>query len=163
VDKVGDAGFVVLDRDNAGGLLDSFRANAAGKRSFVALFSCSSGEMMPRSSDWPPDLFTACLPTPAKVAVIWHSRNYYCFSTGPLHPLPASVADGLVEIRHQKASEQSEALQGTFQQLLPRNVRSGPARVHLSRSTSVDLLIPARVSSQFAGNSFSRQSAASFC
>jgi hypothetical protein len=94
VDKVGDAGFVVLDHDNPGGLLDSFRANAAGKRSFVALFSCSSGEMMPRSSDWPPDLFTACLTTPAKVAVIWHSRNYYCFSTGPLHPLLVSVPDG---------------------------------------------------------------------
>jgi hypothetical protein len=102
VDKVGDAGFVVLDRDNAGGLLDSFRAVAAGKRSFVALCSCSSGEMMPRSSDWPPDPFTACLTTPAKVALIWHSRNYFCFSTGPLHPLPIGLADDLTRDRQAK-------------------------------------------------------------
>ncbi|OHS94972.1 hypothetical protein TRFO_38834 [Tritrichomonas foetus] len=53
----------------------------------VAFFSCGEYEMLPRSTDYPTDLFTSCLTSPARVALVWHSRHYYCFQSGSLQPI----------------------------------------------------------------------------
>jgi hypothetical protein len=77
----------VFDRDDAGSLLEDFKA-VAQDDSMTGFFSCGKKERIPRSDDYPLDIFTACLTTPARMAILFHSRNYFCFSTAPLTPLP---------------------------------------------------------------------------
>ena len=85
----------VIERDNAGSLLNVVKQYAQEKeetdpsKPFDAtlFFSCSEGEQMPKSADYPIDLFTSCLTSPSRMALIWHSRNYFCFQSGCLQPL----------------------------------------------------------------------------
>ena len=95
IEASGEASLFVFDCDKAGLLLSpfmetyNFKKNQTNSKSLnsVAFFSCSSGETMPRTSDYPLDFFTSCLTSPARIALIWHSRNYYCFQNGSLQPL----------------------------------------------------------------------------
>jgi hypothetical protein len=43
---------------------------------------------MPRSPNISVDIFTACLIGPIRVALLFHSGQYYCFSPGPLELIP---------------------------------------------------------------------------
>lgn len=84
----------VIDCDNAGLLLPTYEEfiktkNAQQvKTDLFAFFSCGANEKLPRSPELPFDLFTSCITTPARTALLWHSRHYYCFKNGPLKPLP---------------------------------------------------------------------------
>ncbi|OHT13197.1 hypothetical protein TRFO_16754 [Tritrichomonas foetus] len=87
----------IFDRDNSGSLLEVVKKYAEEKPfDAVMFFSCSEGEMMPRSTDYPVDLFTSCLTSPAKIALIWHSRHYFCFQSGCLQTLPTFFLNDLI-------------------------------------------------------------------
>lgn len=85
----------IIDRDNSGALLkivNEFMKKSKDDNKPINdgcfFFSCSENELMPRSKDYPVDLFTTCLTSPAKIALIWHSRHYFCFQSGCLQTLP---------------------------------------------------------------------------
>ncbi|OHT01345.1 hypothetical protein TRFO_07577 [Tritrichomonas foetus] len=83
----------VIDCDNAGILLPTYESFVNSKNlenvktDIMAFFACGANEKLPRSPGLPFDLFTSCITTPARTALLWHSRHYYCFKNGPLHPL----------------------------------------------------------------------------
>lgn len=89
----------IIDCDNAGLLLPTYdkfvntRNNEKLKTDIFAFFSCGALEKLPRSPGLPFDLFTSCITTPARTALLWHSRHYYCFKNGPLRPLPIDFFD----------------------------------------------------------------------
>ena len=93
-DLAGDHVTYVFDRDRSGALLPSIvewveqtKLTDHPATDFVAFFSCGANEVMPRSTSLPLDFFSACLTSPARVALIWHSRRYCNFPSGPLQPL----------------------------------------------------------------------------
>lgn len=92
-------GLHIIDCDNAGLLLPTYeqfvnsRNNEKVKSDIFAFFSCGALEKLPRSPGLPFDLFTSCITTPARTALLWHSRHYYCFKNGPLRPLPIDFFD----------------------------------------------------------------------
>ncbi|EAX98677.1 hypothetical protein TVAG_432270 [Trichomonas vaginalis G3] len=104
----------ILDCDNAGALINAYRsfisdkADSGIKMDLFAFFACGSRERLPRSPDLPHDVFTSCMTTPARIALLWHSRHYYCFKNGPLRPLntdlfkssPNSILDDISLILH---------------------------------------------------------------
>lgn len=75
----------VFEYDRCGQLLELFKSNP--NIDSYAFFACDSNQILPRSSELPIDLFTSCMTTPARMALLWHSRHYYCFKNGPLKPL----------------------------------------------------------------------------
>ena len=83
----------VIDCDNAGVLLPTYQKFVEKRNSnnlnsdIFAFFACGAAEKLPRSPGLPFDLFTSCMTTPARTALLWHSRHYYCFKNGPLRPL----------------------------------------------------------------------------
>ncbi|EAY13810.1 hypothetical protein TVAG_468260 [Trichomonas vaginalis G3] len=77
----------IFDCDNSGSLLPYIKEQDSD---IYAFFSDSDGEFIPRSNGLPADLFTSCLMTPAQMALLWHSRHYFCFKNGPLTPLNTS-------------------------------------------------------------------------
>lgn len=112
----GDQTCVIFDRDNAGELLRTVETFVAAKPKppdLVALFSCREGELMPRSMEYPSDIFTACLTTPARVALTWHSRHYFCFSSGPLQPLSQFFVEEMSADPERKAK-----MQGLFDHVM---------------------------------------------
>lgn len=104
----------ILDCDNAGALINSYRsfindkAESGIKMDLFAFFACGTREKLPRSPDLPHDIFTSCMTTPARIALLWHSRHYYCFKNGPLRPLstdffrssPNNILDDISLILH---------------------------------------------------------------
>lgn len=86
----------IFDCDNSGFLLNNVNEYVKEKSKIdktklfegFFFFSCSENESMPRSTDYPVDFFTSCLTSPARVALLWHSRHYFCFQSGCLQPLP---------------------------------------------------------------------------
>ena len=106
----GEPSCFVFDRDNAGELLNVVEKYVSEKGKapdVIALFSCREGEIMPRSTDYPSDLFTACLTTPARIAMMWHSRHYYCFRSGPLQPLSQFFVEDMGAVPEKKAKLES--------------------------------------------------------
>lgn len=89
----GNPAIFIFDRDYAGALFNAFvkcisaRQQEGKELDIIGFFSCDEKQKMPRSTNLPIDIFTACLTTPARIALSWHSRRYFCFKTGPLHPL----------------------------------------------------------------------------
>jgi len=89
-----ECGIHIIDCDYAGRLFDKYNeilydqyVYRGDSNDFFAFFSCSPNEKMPRSSDLPNDLFSSCIMSPAKMAILWHSCHYFCFSSGPLQIL----------------------------------------------------------------------------
>lgn len=76
----------IFDFDYCGVLYKEFQKLPKDTDTF-AFFACSEKEKLPKSSDLPSDIFTACMITPARMALLWHSWHYYCFKNGPLKPL----------------------------------------------------------------------------
>lgn len=90
LDIFGESSLYIFDRDKAGSLFPIFSEYAQSKNLenyLIAFFACGANELLPRSSDYPIDLFTSCLNSPARIALVWHSRQYFCFQSGSLQPL----------------------------------------------------------------------------
>lgn len=86
----GESSLFIFDRDKAGSLYPIFSEYAQSKNlesHLISFFACGENELLPRSSDYPIDLFTSCLNSPARIALVWHSRQYFCFQSGSLQPL----------------------------------------------------------------------------
>lgn len=84
----------IFDCDKSGSLKPFIEEYAQQNQTDTfAFFSDSDGECIPRSSGLPTDLFTSCLTTPARMALLWHSRHYFCFKNGPLTPLNTSFQE----------------------------------------------------------------------
>lgn len=107
LENSGNSQTYVFDCDNSGYLLHIINdfIKEKSKNSKTNLFdgffflSCSEGESMPRSTDYPVDLFTSCLTSPARVALLWHSRHYFCFQSGCLQPLPTFFVEDMNDKR----------------------------------------------------------------
>ena len=97
--SLGDSCSIIIDRDRAGLLktpiLNYYQSRQSSN--FVAFFSCLNDQIMPSSSNFPKDIFTSCLTTPARISLLYHSRNYYCFKDGPLFPLSTYFIDQYTE------------------------------------------------------------------
>lgn len=107
-------GVHIIDCDCAGTLLPTY-ANFVTERKensietdLFAFFSCGAREKLPRSPGLPSDIFSSCMTTPARMALLWHSRHYYCFKNGPLCPLninffentPSSIINEISLVLH---------------------------------------------------------------
>ena len=90
IEQAGYCSLFIFDCDNAGSLIPFFQET---KNDVFAFFAVDEGEIIPRSCGLPADLFTACLITPARMALLWHSRHYFCFKNGPLKPLTPFFPD----------------------------------------------------------------------
>ena len=104
----------IIDCDFAGMLAPTYysfisdRADSGNEVDLFAFFACGAREKLPRSPGLPFDLFTSCMTTPARTALLWHSRHYYCFKNGPLRPLepdffekaPSSIINEITLILH---------------------------------------------------------------
>ncbi|OHT03870.1 hypothetical protein TRFO_01600 [Tritrichomonas foetus] len=86
-------GVHIIDCDYSGTLYPTYNDSfedyefTMQQMNFFAFFSCSGNQKVPQSPGLPNDLFSSCLITPAKMALLWHSRHYFCFSAGSLTPL----------------------------------------------------------------------------
>ena len=93
----------IIECDHAGLLIPVYNnfiisKHSSGKPSDIfAFFSCSEMERMPHSPGLPSDIFTSCMTTPAKMALLWHSRHYHYFNDGPLRPLSTDFYSGCPE------------------------------------------------------------------
>ena len=89
---IGDCCTLIIDDDYSGNLLKpliEYVNNSKNEIDIVAFFSCQSDEVMPLSKNFPTDIFTSCMTTPGRMALVNHSRNYFCFSDSALQPIPA--------------------------------------------------------------------------
>lgn len=93
IENSGNSPTFIFDCDNSGYLLNIIKEKSYDG---IFFFSCSEGESMPRSADYPVDLFTSCLTSPARVAVLWHSRHYFCFQSGSLQPIPTFFVEDMI-------------------------------------------------------------------
>jgi hypothetical protein len=82
----------IFECDNCGALLSSFE-NLPKETDTFAFFACQESERLPRLTGLPNDLFSSCLISPARTALLWHSRHYYAFKNGPLRPLVPFFVD----------------------------------------------------------------------
>lgn len=76
----------IFECDNSGLFLPVFQKLPPDTDTF-AFFACGPNQKLPHASGLPIDLFTSCMTTPSRMALLWHSRHYYCFKNGPLKPL----------------------------------------------------------------------------
>ncbi|EAY13219.1 hypothetical protein TVAG_097890 [Trichomonas vaginalis G3] len=79
----------IFDADFSGLLFDDFSDPTIQSDRF-GFFSCGPKENLPHRIGLPSDLFTSCLLTPAFVAMLWGSRQFYAFTSGGLHEFPLS-------------------------------------------------------------------------
>ena len=79
----------IFDADYSGLLYDE-PSNPNLHQDRFAFFSCGPKENLPHRIGLPADLFTSCLLTPAYVALLWGSRQFYAFTAGGLHEFPLS-------------------------------------------------------------------------
>jgi len=87
--KISKPLLLIIEKDRAGAILpilEKFIHNSP-RSNIIAFFSCMENQNMPKSNNLPNDLFNACLSTPSQIALLWHSRHYFCFHNGPLQPL----------------------------------------------------------------------------
>lgn len=77
----------IFDADYSGLLFREF-ADPNSKSDRFAFFSCGPSERVPHKIGLPSDLFTSCLLTPANVAILWGSRQFYSFMTGGVREIP---------------------------------------------------------------------------
>ncbi|EAY21112.1 hypothetical protein TVAG_282820 [Trichomonas vaginalis G3] len=90
IDKTAAFGIHIIDCDFAGSIYQKYIHNLTNqtvKTNFYAFFSSSPTERNPRSPGLPADLFSSCLNSPGKMALLWHSSHYFCFKSGPLQPI----------------------------------------------------------------------------
>ena len=100
IENCGNYSIFIFDCDNSGSLLTDFlreKSKSEKTKNFdsIFFFSCSEKETMPRSTDYPVDFFTSCLTSPSRVALLWHSRHYFCFQSGCLQPLPTFFVEDM--------------------------------------------------------------------
>ena len=134
----------IIDCDNAGALMSAYNSYISDKKDsgkstdLFAFFSCGQREKLPRSPGLPHDIFTSCMTTPARIALFWHSRHYYCFKNGPLRPLapdffqnaPSGVLEDIGLILHRLV--EAMAFEVFDPQLFMRVFRSDPSIAHLA-------------------------------
>ena len=134
----------IIDCDHAGALLPAYKSFIEDKREkgataeLFAFFSCGARERLPRSPGLPHDIFTSCMTTPARIALLWHSRHYYCFKNGPLRPLqtdffqnsPPGVLDDISLILHRLV--EAMAFEVFDPDTFMRVFRSDPSIAHLA-------------------------------
>ena len=91
--ETGVCGVHVIDCDFAGSLHSTYlkylteQKESGNKTDLFAFFACGERQVVPRSPGLPSDLFSSCLISPAKTALLWHSWHYFCFRQGALYPL----------------------------------------------------------------------------
>lgn len=109
LEAAGETTGFIFDRDDAGSLFKSvvsYINERETKPDLVAFFSCSEGETMPRYNDYPIDLFSSCLNSPAKTALLWHSKHYFCFNCGLLQPLNTFFFENIDDLEEKKRVEE---------------------------------------------------------
>ena len=82
----------IFECDKCGALSECFEGLKKDVDTF-AFFACDKNEVLPKSNDLPIDMFSSCLTSPARMALLWHSRRYYGFQNGPLKPLSMSFVE----------------------------------------------------------------------
>lgn len=93
IEQTATRGIHIIDCDFAGSIYPEYKnvlnqlREKNRKTNIFAFFSCSANERNPRSSGLPADLFSSCLNSPGKMALLWHSSHYFCFKSGPLQPI----------------------------------------------------------------------------
>jgi regulator-associated protein of mTOR len=93
IKRTAACGIHIVDCDFAGSLMPKYNQmlteldERGYNVNFFAFFSCRADERNPRSPGLPSDLFSSCLNSPGKMALLWHSSHYYCFKNGPLKPI----------------------------------------------------------------------------
>jgi len=89
----------IIDCNYAGLLIPTYSAFIQDRydqnleSDLVAFFACSHSELIPKITGLPSDLFSSCLVSPAKTAILWHSKHYYSLNCQPLAPLDISTID----------------------------------------------------------------------
>ena len=146
---VGNCSTIIIDDDYSGSLLEPLIKYVENNKSkdidIVAFFSCQKDEFMPLSKNFPTDIFTACMTTPGKMALVCHSRNYFCFSETTLQPLQplfmSALNDDENKIIEQFFEEIELVLECTVQAIAYRVLdpdlyaklfRSDPSLMHLT-------------------------------
>jgi len=84
IEESGMSSAFIFDCNNSGSLYKHF---ASSEKDIFAFFSCSPNQCNPITFGLPTDLFTSCMTSPARSALIWHSRHYYSYKSGPLRQL----------------------------------------------------------------------------
>lgn len=96
---VGSPSICVFDCNCAGMVVDWYARFAEQRlkeqkdptaHEYILLGACGEGEMLPLNPDYPADIFTSCLTTPIRMALLW-----FCNHSRLLHRVPSSVAESL--------------------------------------------------------------------
>lgn len=95
-----DGSTIVVEENNAGALLPilkSYIQSFPNQPDIIAFFSCSADQSMPIAKHIPVDSFSSCILTPARAALLYHSRAYYCFTDSSLEPIAPLFFNSLNE------------------------------------------------------------------
>jgi regulator-associated protein of mTOR len=96
IEASGDNSVHIIDCDHAGRLFWRYVSHwCEHGGSHFGFFSCGADDTVPKGRDLPFDLFTACMTTPGKTALLWHSRHYFFYKEGPLQPLKPEKCEQL--------------------------------------------------------------------
>ncbi|EAY05162.1 hypothetical protein TVAG_058190 [Trichomonas vaginalis G3] len=82
-----DPSCFIIDADYAGNMYPIFADETIGNKDRIGFFACSEDEILPRKVRLPADLFTSCMLTPAYVAILLESRQFYAFKKEGIHEL----------------------------------------------------------------------------
>lgn len=77
----------IIDCDYAGTMYQFFSDETIGNKDRFGFFSCMEDEQIPRKVRLPADLFTSCMLTPAYVALLLESKQFYAFKSEGIHEL----------------------------------------------------------------------------
>jgi len=112
---LGESCTFIIEKDHAASLKSLILKYYQDRKnsSIVAFFSCQAEQIMPSSPNLPKDLLTSCITTPARIALAWHSRHYFCFKEGPLIPLSPFFSNALAE----KSVKSHEEIQEIFDEI----------------------------------------------
>ena len=116
----GKASSFVFDCSNSGSLLKWFKECGEGKDIF-AFFSCSEGQNNPNPSGLPADLFTSCISSAPRVAIVLHSKHYFHFKDASLKPI--DIFDEL-SCETNNDSEYLDSVYASINQTLKRTVEA---------------------------------------
>lgn len=100
ISTLGDKITLVIEENNAGAYiteLQNYIQTKNNKLDVVAFCSCATNQEMPFAKYTPVDSFTSCMLSPARSALLYHSRAYYCFSDSSLQPISPLFVNGFSE------------------------------------------------------------------
>lgn len=124
----------IIDCDYAGQIFIRYQeimkyAYYEKETNFFAFFSCSLNQTLPKSAGLPDNLFSACLISPAKAALLWHSWHYFCFtqSTYSNYNPNSNVQQSQTSTTNQSSDNQPcLLLQSTLAPLTVPQINSAP-------------------------------------